>query len=314
MKINYSLRQQKSIERKMFCHLLRELNHVFKMHKYRYIGMGAKYFTDFILFHKEFGFKKMISIEADLKNKVKYNFNKPLKCIDMEYNFSSDALHNIDWAEYSDNIIWLDYDSYLSDFMMEDVQTMISKLISGGMFFISFNSQLPRMPSEKEEVFRKNMKNYCPARLERSHLADTRKDAFFKNIINNIIITSLKQRNLSYPIEEQLNFQQLIYFTYKDGAEMTTIGGILLNNNDQQKFNDLHIDTILDYLRLNIEAPPYSLIVPPLTYKELNILLRQLPTGNISSVKIPGLSQEQIESVVKLYRYYPLYLEAETFN
>lgn len=314
MKINYYVRQQKSIERKMFCHLLRELKPAFRLDKYRYVGMGAKYFADFILFHKEFGFRKMISIEADSENKTKYNFNKPLKCIDMEYNFSSDALHNIDWTGNYNNIIWLDYDSPLSGFMIEDIQTMISKLHSGGMFFISFNSQLPKQPSDKERVFREKMGKYCPADLQRSNLADTKKDAYFKSIINNVIITSVKKRNISFPPEERLNFQQLIYFIYKDGAEMTTIGGILLNSIDQQEFDKLHIDNLLDFVKLNIEATPYSLIVPPLTYKELNLLLRQLPTTDISTVKIPGLSQTQIESIVKLYRYYPFYLEAEAFN
>ena len=140
IKINYYLRQQKSIQRKMLCNLFNSINRIFDLHQYRYIGMGAKYFVDFLLFHREFGFQNMISIEADSENKEKYDFNKPLKCIDMHYGLSSEVLPNLDWTTSMRSIIWLDYDGYLEKFMLEDIETIISKLASGSIFFISFNS------------------------------------------------------------------------------------------------------------------------------------------------------------------------------
>lgn len=313
IKINYYLRQQKSIERKMLCHLLRELNASFRLKDYRYIGMGAKYFVDFLLFHNEFGFQNMISIESDIDNCAKYDFNNPLKCIKMEYNFSSEALRNIDWNGCINNIIWLDYDSQLKAFMMEDIETMISKLKSGSMFFISFNSQQPHF-SERVERFRQNMGIYCPASTSLADLAELRKHGFFKRIINNVIETAIRKRNLSLPPEEQISFQQLAYFLYKDGAEMITIGGILLNQEDQNKYRTLYLDQVLDFLVESRDEPPYSLIIPPLTYKELNYLFKQLPTENIADVNIPGISQAQIEAIIRVYRYYPVFLEAATFN
>lgn len=155
IKINYYLRPQKSIERKMFCHLFRELNSIFSLKDYEYIGMGAKYFVDFIIFHREFGFQKMVSIEADEDNKEKYIFNKPLNCIEMEYGFSSEALHNIDWLKYKNKIIWMDYDDQLRDFMLEDIQTILTKIHSGSMFFFSFNSTLPRNSNSRLDVLKK---------------------------------------------------------------------------------------------------------------------------------------------------------------
>ena len=68
--INYQIRPSKSIERKMMCELVKEIQIIQGTSELRYIGMGAKYFTDFLLFHNEFGVTDMISIEAERVDKV----------------------------------------------------------------------------------------------------------------------------------------------------------------------------------------------------------------------------------------------------
>ena len=57
---------------------------------YRYIGMGAKYFVDFSLLHKEFGIDNMYSMEINSaeKNRKRFEFNKPFNCIKMQATFS----------------------------------------------------------------------------------------------------------------------------------------------------------------------------------------------------------------------------------
>ena len=81
--INYQIRPSKSIERKMMCELVKEIQIIQGTRELRYIGMGAKYFTDFLLFHNEFGVTDMISIEAERERAMRYEFNKPLKSIQM---------------------------------------------------------------------------------------------------------------------------------------------------------------------------------------------------------------------------------------
>ena len=54
--------------------------------------MGAKYFTDFLLFHNEFGVTDMISIEAERERAMRYEFNKPLKSIQMIYGTTNEVL------------------------------------------------------------------------------------------------------------------------------------------------------------------------------------------------------------------------------
>lgn len=94
--VNYNIRPCKSIERKMMCELISRLAAFDRIDNYRYIGMGAKYFADFSLLHKEFGIHKMHSMEikSDEKSKKRFEFNKPFNCIKMEFGNSSDILNS----------------------------------------------------------------------------------------------------------------------------------------------------------------------------------------------------------------------------
>lgn len=312
MKINYYLRQQKSIERRMFCHLFNSINRAFPLHQYRYIGMGAKYFADFLLFHREFGFQKMISIEADGENNEKYEFNKPLNCIEMNYGFSSEVLPTLDWTTSERSIVWLDYDSYLQKFMMEDIETVISKLSSGSMFFISFNSNWPERNDKAKQVemrikqFKANLENYYPSTLEKRDFTDKNKHRTQCIPINNTISNAVSLR-------PNMKYIQLIDFIYQDGAEMTTIGGIILNEEDEKAFSELDFSH-LEFINQTQDADAFSLKIPPLTYKEALRIFEHLPCTDFSTIEIPGLNEENINQIAKIYRYYPFYLETSVFT
>lgn len=315
-KINYYLRQQKSIERKMMCELFHKLNSQFLLRSYRYIGMGAKYFVDFILLHREFGFDKMISIEGDAESRAKYDFNKPLKCIEMEYNMSSDALTRINWEEYPQNIVWLDFDQKFHKYMIEDIISLMTNLKSGSIFFLSFNAELLRTsdPKYRFHKFKERLGEYCPHYLTHKNLTDTSKYKIIKSIIDNNIISTITRRNLSLPDQEKLIYQQLVYFQYRDGVEMITIGGMMLNYLDKEKYESCNLTTQLPFLVTDIKAPIYSLEVPHLTYKEINHLMMRLPCDDISELGLEWLSTIELERIKKLYRYYPFFTEAASFN
>lgn len=312
MKINYYLRQQKSIERRIFCHLFSNINRAFNLHHYRYIGMGAKYFTDFLLFHREFGFQKMISIEADKNNRDKYEFNKPLNCIEMSYGLSREVLPNLDWTTHIRSIVWLDYDNLLDKYMLEDIETLISKLTSGSIFFISFNSNWPKDKNKEKQAeirmkqFKDKLKDYYPPTLSLKDFVDKSKHKTQCAPINNTI-------NNAVPLRSGMKYVQLIDVIYQDGAEMTTIGGILLNETDQVEFNELDFSH-LEFVNREQGSDAFSLKIPPLTYKEAMRIFEHLPCDDYSAIKIPGLNHNDISQIAKIYRYYPFYLETSVFT
>ena len=101
--VNYNIRPCKSIERKMMCEMISRLTVFDYIKNYRYIGMGAKYFVDFSLLHKEFGINNMYSMEINSaeKNKKRFEFNKPFNCIKMLFGNASDILNSssIPWKQ-----------------------------------------------------------------------------------------------------------------------------------------------------------------------------------------------------------------------
>lgn len=64
-KIDYTLRIQKNIERKILCDIIRSLNYFATVDQYRYIGFGSFYYKDFLLLHETYNIHEGISVEKD---------------------------------------------------------------------------------------------------------------------------------------------------------------------------------------------------------------------------------------------------------
>src|SRR4051812_32120603 len=108
-RINYALRPAKSVERKMMVEAFRRLSEFRLVDTYRYIGFGSTYFADFQLIHKSLNIQAMKSIERDVENRARFEFNKPFRCIEMEFGESNLVLPTLPWADIP-TIAWLDYD------------------------------------------------------------------------------------------------------------------------------------------------------------------------------------------------------------
>src|SRR5690606_17462866 len=107
-KINYYLRPNKQVERKVIIDILLHFRKYVDLNKFKYVGMGSIYYYDFILIHKLLGIKKLISFDAKTTTK-RFKFNKPYDFIEFQNKLSTDFLADYNWK--SNSIIWLDYDS-----------------------------------------------------------------------------------------------------------------------------------------------------------------------------------------------------------
>lgn len=97
-RINYALRPAKAVERKMLCETFRRLHPFARIERYRYIGFGSIYFSDFHLFHRALGISDMLSIEKDEHAKECFEFNQPYKCVRMDFRPSSEVLPELEWT------------------------------------------------------------------------------------------------------------------------------------------------------------------------------------------------------------------------
>src|SRR5258708_2057356 len=100
----------------MLVESIRRLSEFAMVDSYRYIGFGSTYFSDFILFHKSLGIRNMISIERDISNRPRFEFNRPYNCIRMLFGESSELLPTLAWN--TKTILWLVYAGSLESYVL----------------------------------------------------------------------------------------------------------------------------------------------------------------------------------------------------
>jgi hypothetical protein len=333
-KINYSLRPAKNIERKMLCEVITRLSLIHSIEKYRYIGFGSPYFTDFVLLHKMFGINDLVSIEKDKFNEDRFEFNKPYSCIKMMFENSHEALKKLtDWNKPS--ILWLDYDQRLDSNMLDDTTTFFSSACAGSMFVITVsvkpddfeegedgeliipgNKQIKQIRLEK---FKERISGTrLPYEIEDLNLGAKEYYKIIYKIINDEIINASDERNGGLPQHEKLHYKQLFNFLYNDGTLMLTIGGILYNEKQSDKIDQMNLSAF-NFIKDGGE--PFYIKVPSLTFKEIRVLDSFLPRSSDNQMKKSSkdsdkkieklhLSKDDIKEYSKIYRYFPNFAES----
>jgi len=318
-KINYKVRPAKCIERKMLCEVFRRITSFYPLENYRYVGFGSPFFSDFVLFHKNLNISKMVSIEGEVEDRNRFIFNRPYKCIDLEFGHSTEVLPRLGWE--APNIVWLDYDGELNRDVLADIRFLMSSLIPGSVFVISVNAhpltkeKIPEnlLPEERPAYRLSKLKDRVgeervPIDVRGRDLSEWGTALVARRIINNEILTALSNINGGLAQNEHIKYQQLIHFNYADGAKMLTVGGMILNQNIEPKYQNCFFDR-LDFIS-NADVP-YLIEVPNLTFKEIRHLDRQLPQGGDLSLKVPAVPTCDIERYQKVYRFFPTFTESD---
>lgn len=325
-RINYNLRPAKSVERKMLCEAFRRLLNFYDLTKYRYVGFGSIFFSDFTLIHKSLGIKDLISIEKETKDKKRFEFNCPYKCVKLRFGDANDVLPNLSWRRRL--ILWLDYDYRLNGSMFVDISTFFSRARSGNIILLTMEVT----PYELHELNKKTSKYEKISRYEKLKETigaskiplgvkekDLDRQGFPRvcyNIINNEIDQIFSIKNSVIENNKKLIYKQLFNFRYQDGdALMLTVGGIIYSQKDKKKIQECNFED-LDFIKSKRnEYKPYEINVPNLTFREMRYLDKILPRSKSPKIKkeeyLAFLSEEKQENYSKIYRYFPTFVEAE---
>lgn len=327
-KINYNLRPNKCIERKMMSEVLGRLSFIDDLDTYRYVGFGSPYFADFILFHKNLGVNDLISIEKEIDKRTRFDFNVPYSGIKMKYGHSNTVLPNLE-LDSKRNIVWLDYDDKISAFMFSDIDTVFSEAMPGSFFIVSVNVEQEFMNlSESKEAheekkvslieFRLNQliervgKERLPNEImEQNMNTKNLSNATYQMILRQIA-TSLLNRNGKK--KNAVEFKQVFNFSYKDNSAILTIGGILYDKSQRVAVRKMAFTKLPFYSDGN---ESYKIQCPNLTFREIKALDKLLPSvlernnngfKNDAFNKIP-LIVTDVEKYAKIYRYFPTFTE-----
>lgn len=327
-RINYKLRPAKTVERKMIVDIVRRASSFFKIESYQYIGFGSIYFADFVYFHRALGIDKMISIEKSTSDKERFNFNKPYSCIDIHFKKSTEVLAQLKLDQPS--ILWLDYDGKIESDTLHDIQTFCSKATPGSFLIMTLNVKSEDFKDEEERTVAKNNieefrygklvdaigKGKIPVGITGSHLNKKKLPGVIRSILLNEIEEALSIRNGVVSDQNKIiEFKQVMNFTYEDGVKMLTIGGVLVAKSQEQLFNSASFG---DLPFTSESDKSYDIDVPNLTIKEISYLdsilhsITNFSTGDVAydSKRSNSIPEADVNKYIKLYRYYPTFLEA----
>lgn len=312
--INYALRPAKSIERKMMCEFLHKSSELYDIGKYTYIGFGSFYFSDFALFHKNLGINKMCSIEQDGVHRERYEFNKPFSCIDMEYGQASNVLSSIiRWESEEKYFVWLDYDGWFSKDTISDLKTCVNKLSHGSYIAISFS--LGFMQSENVSLFTylKNIAGeYLSPTIKEKDIYPKIISKLIWNILFEVAKEAIRVKNtgIGSGDENVFSIEPVMFFQYKDNAPMMTVCYLIAKERERKFLKDGGFDKI-KFFRRSDES--YTITVPPLTWMEVRKINSLLPDENEERIikNVPFIDETDLKNYIKVYKYYPNYLEGQ---
>ncbi len=312
-RFNYALRPAKNMERKMFCEALARLSRIAGLASYRYVGFGAIGFHDFCLFHQRLGIKDMISIEGNLNAQDRIARNKPYSCIKMKWGMSHDVLPTLTWSKRT--ILWLDYESPLSDRQLNDIALAANSLRSGSALIVTIPAD-PGQIDTNVDMAQKRLdnlksrvgKNRLPADVTGAALAKWGMATVSRQILVNQIEQTLYDRNAVLDDSRKLRFNQLFHFHYADGTKMMTMGGLIVNESDERKLGPKHFKDLSFYMP---GLDSYLIECPLLTWKEIKLLDERLPRSAPDVVRPTWIPEAERRKYGKLYRYFPSFSEVE---
>ena len=307
--INYQIRPAKAIQRKMVCSLIKEIQLKGGLINFRYIGMGAKFFADFVLMHNQFGIKKMLSIEAQSESQLRYDFNKPLGFIEMKYGYSYEILPQVENWNEQNNLVWLDYDGPFIDKVLDDINTTVINAHSGDMLLITVNSSVGgEKKSDKQEKMRENLGKYFDESISLNRYTNKQLPQVESEIMMKTVNKCLYEKKRLHDIE--LSAEQLLCITYQDSAPMMTVAILFSETKLSKKISYLSLKKKMPFISNSQEI--FQLQVPSLTNKEIQFILKEMPINydEYSPEKFNGIDINEIKQFEAIYRYYPYYIES----
>ena len=318
-KINYTLRPAKSIERKMILQFFSRLSPFDFIENYHYIGFGSIYYSDFILIHKTLNVQKMSSIEFE-RNESRARFNLPFSCINLFPGTCNQHLPNL-LKDDEKTITWLDYDSPLSSTAIDDIQTFTIKACSGSVLLVTFNAnsdENPCLNGNQDQLFQfrleklqsRVLKKKLPRITKHIQLNKKNMHKLYREIVINEIKENLIRRNKLVIPNEEMNFKQIMNFTYSDDAKMMTLGFVFYRNNDTKKFYNCKFEDLPQY-RDSIDE--YNIVAPRLTADEIKALNKLLPKNDEIPYIISEIDNKEfskaMEEYAEVYQYFPNFSE-----
>ncbi|MEL0156368.1 O-methyltransferase [Sphingopyxis sp.] len=306
--ISYDLRPSKQTERLIFVDILKAAGDSgLPMGEYRYVGMGANRFYDFLLVHRYLGITKMISLEHDDKFYERAKFNTPFSFIEVENISTADFIHRDNTDHPS--VFWLDYDGGIGPNIVGDVTSLAAKAKLGDFLFVTVSGNPPRAidrskDSERLAWLQDNLGDVAGS-LE---LIDVEKSSF-PDAVHKILCASFKN---AFSPRKDGSFVPLLQVEYSDSMPMVTMGGAFLSEGQAAGVTK-KVRKAVPFLPSGEEK--YAIQSLHITEREralfdLAVTSKRQRTAESNKLKALGFKDADLSAYKDLLRYLPRYVES----
>jgi len=307
--VNYTIRPNKAVERKIVFAGLKKLSYLLDISTHRYIGLGSLWFVDFSMAHRVLGIRWMTSIEQDQIGYRRAEFNRPLSCIDVIHGETKLVIPELG-LETSPSLIWFDYDSSIGGPVTGDIGMIVARCAPNSIVIVTISAKKDDLPDKDEAG--DDIDTETSLRLIAGDLVPTpllpkrlrRQD--YPKLLCEILTNQFQSAAVNSGRPE--TFIKLFDLLYSDGTPMVTVGGIVASPDKVAGISQLVADNEWEGIL------PDSISIPPLTTKEKMALDRMMPSPNpptAAQMNAIGfqLRQDQIDMYHRHYLHYPLFGE-----
>lgn len=321
-RVDYSLRTNKNIERKLIFERLSALTSIVPFRDYRYMGFGSLWFVDFVMAHRMLGVTQLCSIEREA-NAGRAEFNKPYFCIDVRPGDSSRVLADMPPDEWNrqPQIVWLDYDGRFDEDARNDCRLVLERGKVGTVLIATANAHRGSYRRGSAEasppvvkVLRELLGDAVPTELPggRADVGEADFSEFLAKSISNYMGTVVRTSG-RHTDEMPDRFVPLFEYVHRDNVPMVTVGGIVAPWR-MLELLEKHFKSRATQLFQGAVADRETLDLVPITIKEKLALDSLLPCNegeiqgraDAKGIKLPI---EQVLKYRRLYPHFPLFGE-----
>lgn len=306
--VSYGLRPAKQCERKLMLEAFSVASECgFPIPDYRYVGMGGNRYYDFLLMHKYFGIRNMVSLEHDKKMIPRAEYNNPYGFIQVRSISSQEFIFSDEFGGSS--IYWMDYDGGISIKIVDDIVSLGRKVRPGDFVFFTICGDVPRRlervsAPERLVALREEFGEFAG----KLGVKDMER-AKFRCTVHQVVETALRH---SFVVRRNGTFQMFFQVEYADGANMLTLGGVFADS--------LTCTALVNRLRARLpflstdSLTRYRIRKFDLTEKERELFDRASTANRSNAKEINELkrlkfSEGELKSYRELLRYHPRYVE-----
>jgi len=274
----------------------------FPIRQYRYLGMGAFYFVDYVLFHKFLGIDDLVSFEHEVTIRRRVQFNRPFACVRLRFEPIGEYFEKL--TQRLPHIAWIDYDSVLAEVHLRDVVLAASRLAVGSVLLVTVDCEPPdgrnASPKRTHAYYTAEAGAYLRPGLRHSDFAAARLPELVASTVENAIGHGVHGR-------DGLAFEPLFRFEYADGHRMMTCGGMIVDNVAKRRLKASQFGAAV-YSRLG-RSGMFRIHVPKLTQRERLYLEARMPATSGWRPAGFELGELDTEAYRGIYRFFPTYAE-----